>query len=87
MAECKMKCPKCGMYLLYIIDSRPTNGHIRRRRVCLECEHRFTTYEISSGEYDALKEKEKLLYDLLARTGKISEKLKGIESRETESFA
>ncbi|MFM1581781.1 transcriptional regulator NrdR [Helcococcus bovis] len=42
-----MKCPYCGFLDSKVIDSRPTDGNesIRRRRVCLKCEKRFTTYE------------------------------------------
>ena len=42
-----MKCPNCGHTESKVIDSRPTeNSSIRRRRECLECGKRFTTYEI-----------------------------------------
>jgi transcriptional repressor NrdR len=42
-----MRCPKCSHTDDKVIDSRTVrNGDvIRRRRVCLECGHRFTTYE------------------------------------------
>jgi len=42
-----MKCPFCGYYDTKVIDSRPTddNSRIRRRRECISCEKRFTTYE------------------------------------------
>ena len=42
-----MKCPFCGHENTRVIDSRPAddNNSIRRRRVCVECEKRFTTYE------------------------------------------
>ena len=43
-----MKCPFCGYEESKVIDSRPTDEgqRIRRRRECLECNKRFTTYEI-----------------------------------------
>lgn len=43
-----MKCPSCGYADSKVIDSRPVeeNNSIRRRRECLECHTRFTTYEI-----------------------------------------
>lgn len=43
-----MKCPFCGYSESRVIDSRPTdeNERIRRRRECLQCKKRFTTYEI-----------------------------------------
>ena len=42
-----MKCPYCGFIDCKVIDSRPTEegNAIRRRRECLKCEKRFTTYE------------------------------------------
>ena len=41
-----MKCPYCGFSESKVVDSRPADeGSIRRRRECLQCERRFTTYE------------------------------------------
>lgn len=44
----KLKCPFCGFEESKVIDSRPTDEgeRIRRRRECLKCQKRFTTYEI-----------------------------------------
>ena len=42
-----MKCPACGYFDSKVVDSRPTpDGSIRRRRECLSCKKRFTTYEV-----------------------------------------
>ncbi|MBR3969122.1 MAG: transcriptional regulator NrdR [Clostridia bacterium] len=43
-----MKCPFCGYEESKVIDSRPTDEgeRIRRRRECLKCTKRFTTYEM-----------------------------------------
>ena len=43
-----MKCPFCSFEESKVIDSRPTDEvqRIRRRRECLSCGKRFTTYEI-----------------------------------------
>ena len=43
-----MKCPYCSYEESKVIDSRPTDEgeRIRRRRECLNCQKRFTTYEI-----------------------------------------
>jgi transcriptional repressor NrdR len=43
-----MKCPYCGDEESKVIDSRPTEDgeRIRRRRECLRCRMRFTTYEV-----------------------------------------
>ena len=43
-----MKCPFCGFSESKVVDSRPAEegATIRRRRECLSCQKRFTTYEI-----------------------------------------
>ena len=43
-----MKCPFCGDQESKVIDSRHSDDglRIRRRRECMRCQHRFTTYEI-----------------------------------------
>lgn len=43
-----MKCPYCGMQDSKVLDSRPADDRdsIRRRRECLSCGKRFTTYEM-----------------------------------------
>ena len=43
-----MRCPYCGYEESKVIDSRPTDEgeRIRRRRECLKCSKRFTTYEV-----------------------------------------
>lgn len=42
-----MRCPVCGYSNSKVVDSRPSEdaANIRRRRECLDCGHRFTTYE------------------------------------------
>jgi len=42
-----MKCPFCGNLETKVLDSRPAgNGNsVRRRRECINCDSRFTTYE------------------------------------------
>jgi len=40
-----MDCPHCGYHDSRVIDSRDINDGIRRRRQCLKCNSRFTTYE------------------------------------------
>ncbi len=43
-----MKCPFCGYLDSKVVDSRPTEdgSSIRRRRECLSCRKRFTTFEV-----------------------------------------
>ena len=40
-----MNCPYCGYHDSKVVDSRDVNDGIRRRRQCLSCSSRFTTYE------------------------------------------
>ena len=42
-----MRCPKCGCEESKVVDSRPSesNDAIRRRRECVSCGYRFTTYQ------------------------------------------
>ena len=42
-----MRCPKCGFEDTKVLESRLSDGgrSVRRRRSCVACNHRFTTYE------------------------------------------
>lgn len=40
-----MRCPKCGSEDSKVIESRDAGSAVRRRRECLDCGNRFTTYE------------------------------------------
>ncbi len=55
-----MRCPKCGTLDDKVIDSRlaKDGSSIRRRRVCLECEARFTTYEVLERNEMRLEKKD-----------------------------
>ena len=71
-----MKCPACGYPESKVIDSRPASeGYsIRRRRECLSCQKRFTTFEtIETVQLIVVKElfdKQKLLSGVLKSTEK-----------------
>jgi len=41
----KMNCPFCGHKETRVTNKRDSNGETRRRRECLKCKKRFTTYE------------------------------------------
>jgi len=41
-----MNCPFCSFSDSKVIDSRPSDDRIKRRRECIKCHGRFTTYEI-----------------------------------------
>lgn len=76
-----MRCPKCGCEESRVVDSRPSDGNdaIRRRRECVSCGCRFTTYErkeetpIIVLKRDGMKEtfdRQKLMRGLLTATVK-----------------
>jgi hypothetical protein len=73
MEDLPMECPFCGKVDNGVIDSRPTKEGtaIRRRRRCLSCAGRFTTYESTP---------EQLLLLLLRRHAGRSTKLTGPEA-------
>lgn len=50
------QCPKCSSESVKVTDSRFDAGPIRRRRCCLNCEHRWTTYEIREDDMRTLIE-------------------------------
>ncbi|MBD2006324.1 hypothetical protein [Funiculus sociatus] len=45
MNEAGMKCPQCSTFNNKILQTRSSPFHIKRRRQCLDCEARWTTYE------------------------------------------
>ncbi len=76
-----MKCPACGFPESKVIDSRPASegASIRRRRECLACQKRFTTFEtVESTQIIVVKknggkelfDKQKLLTGILKATEK-----------------
>ena len=76
-----MKCPSCGFADSRVLDSRPAEegNSIRRRRECLECQKRFTTFEtlemlqifvIKKSGSKELFDKQKLLAGVLKATEK-----------------
>ena len=70
-----MRCPSCGHDEDRVLDTRPVRegAAIRRRRECLACQHRFTTYEyVEAGTFQVVKkdgrrepfQREKLIHGL-----------------------
>jgi transcriptional repressor NrdR len=98
-----MRCPFCGFREDKVIDSRESKegDAIRRRRACLSCERRFTTYErCDEVPYMVIKkdgrrekfDRQKVLNGLLracekrpVSMGKLAELVNGIESALLES--
>jgi transcriptional repressor NrdR len=60
-----MKCPHCGFEDSKVLDSRDVDDGIRRRRQCLACDARFTTYERiqKSSLFVVKKDKRRELFD------------------------
>jgi transcriptional repressor NrdR len=60
-----MKCPHCGFEDSKVLDSRDVDDGIRRRRQCLSCESRFTTYERiqKTSLFVVKKDKRRELFD------------------------
>ncbi|MDI9589610.1 MAG: transcriptional regulator NrdR [Acidobacteriota bacterium] len=86
-----MRCPKCGCEESRVVDSRPSenNDAIRRRRECIRCACRFTTYErredmpLMVVKRDGRKEtfdRSKLMRGLLTATVKRSVHIDQLES-------
>jgi len=98
-----MKCPFCNHLQDKVVDSRETRERdtIRRRRECLECERRFTTYErIDEVPYMVIKkdgrrekfDRQKVLGGLLkacekrpVSMGRLSELVNRVESKVSDS--
>src|ERR1044071_1990374 len=98
-----MNCPFCGHLNDKVIDSRESKegDAIRRRRQCLSCERRYTTYErIDEVPYMAIKkdgrrekfDRQKVLGGLLKAcekrpisVGKLSELVNRVESKVSDS--
>ena len=53
-----MKCPQCGSEEINVLESRSAEDSIRRRRSCLSCDYRFTTYERLEGSVPMLVKKD-----------------------------
>ena len=53
-----MRCPYCGYADTKVLDSRPAETKIRRRRECMQCAKRFTTYEIVERPLLMVKKKD-----------------------------
>ena len=95
-----MKCPYCGYNESKVIDSRPTEDDekIRRRRECLSCGKRFTTYEIvetaplmvvKKDHSRQLFDREKLMRGIIRACDKrpvTSEMIIGVVDRSEQSY-
>jgi transcriptional repressor NrdR len=85
-----MRCPKCGSLDTQVKDSRPTedSAAIRRRRVCLACNFRFTTFErVQLRELIVIKRNGRRVpfdRDKLARSFEIALRKRNVEPERIE---
>src|SRR6266576_5466157 len=85
-----MRCPKCGSLDTQVKDSRPTedSAAIRRRRVCLSCQFRFTTFErVQLRELTVIKRNGRRVpfdRDKLARSVEIALRKRNVEPERIE---
>ncbi len=85
-----MRCPKCQSLDTQVKDSRPTedSAAIRRRRVCLSCNFRFTTFErVQLRELTVIKRNGRRLpfdRDKLARSVEIALRKRNVEPERIE---
>lgn len=55
------RCPSCNSRKNQVYDSRPHDGTIKRRRRCLSCDERWSTFEVSEATYAAIVDLDALL--------------------------
>ena len=88
-----MKCPKCGSLNDKVIDSRQSKDGtvIRRRRECIDCGYRFTTYERFEEEKIIVKKKkgttEPFSKEKIIRGIKLASKNRPISDKQIEQIA
>lgn len=62
----KIICRTCEHEKSFVVETRASDGKVRRRRECSFCGDRFTTYEVHAADYTALLEKREELLSALA---------------------
>lgn len=84
-----MKCPFCGFPDSKVIDSRPgtDNASIRRRRECLACQKRFTTFEVMESTPQIVVLKKNGSKELFDRVKLLSGLLKACYKRPVDAEA
>lgn len=63
-----MNCPKCGSNQTKVINSRPRDDTVWRRRECLKCGHVYTTFEITGVQKAKFEIMEIQLKDIARRS-------------------
>lgn len=78
-----LRCPSCGGACA-VVDSRPSGDAHRRRRKCLDCDYRFTTFERPESNEVSNEELMKILRELDVFVERMSE-LRGRIQRQVKS--
>src|SRR6202161_4505284 len=87
-----MRCPSCGSLDTQVKDSRPTEDSsvIRRRRICLSCNFRFTTFErVQLRELTVIKRNSRRVpfdRDKLLRSVQIALRKRPVEPERTDQL-
>jgi transcriptional repressor NrdR len=85
-----MLCPRCKHPESQVIDTRDSSEAIRRRRECLSCKHRYTTYERSESPVMIVQKKngirERYKPDKIRRSMEIACKNRPIDQALIESM-
>lgn len=74
-----MRCPYCLKPDTNVLDSRPSDDSIRRRRSCSSCKNRFTTYERIENAFSVIKKDGRL--ELFNRQKMLNGIMKACEKR------
>ena len=73
-----MNCPKCGDSFPIVIDARASGISKRRRRECLACGHRYTTFEVYAEDFKKLEFAKKQMQEVM--------KIWGVQNYENENI-
>lgn len=79
-----MKCQLCGGNLKVLSSRHQLSGRIRRRRKCLSCGDRTTTYEITPAELKDFKKLKKLIDEMNWLSKGLTEKFNAINQLATD---
>ncbi len=80
-----LTCPECGSGRMGVADSRVHAGSVRRRRQCLSCSYRVTTYEVTAFEKRLIDEWVQRISEVRDFAQKLSDGLQIMEKRVTRN--
>lgn len=76
-----MKCPECGHPVSDVVDSRPLEGQVWRRRKCRGCEMTWTTLEIANPSDGGIEAWLSTLNVALQAVEKVQKELRRVKTR------